>query len=53
MAKYKIYGNLDITGDIVELDDDMTDEEIEQELWEYVSDKMDWNFRRVEEDERN
>ena len=31
----------------------MTDEEIEQELWEYVSDKMDWNFRRVEEDERN
>lgn len=38
------------TGDIVELDDNMTDEEIEQELSEYVNDRLDWNYRRVEDD---
>ena len=51
MAKYKLYGRIDITGDIVELDDNMTDEEIEQKLSEYVNDRLDWGYRRVEEDE--
>ena len=51
MAKYKLYGRIDITGDIVELDDNMTDEEIEQELSEYVNDRLDWGYRRGEEDE--
>ena len=51
MAKYELYGNIDIRGDIVELDDNMTDEEIEQELAEYVNDKLDWGYRRVEEDD--
>ena len=50
MAKYKLYGNIDIRGYIVELDDNMTDEEIEQELSEYVNDRLDWNYRRVEDD---
>ena len=51
MAKYELYGSIYISGDIVELDDNMTDEEIEQELSEYVNDRLDWNYRRVEEDE--
>ena len=52
MAKYKLYGNLDISGDIVELDENMSDKEIEKELWEYVNDKLDWNFRRIDEDKK-
>ena len=52
MAKYKLYGSIDIRDDIVELDDNMTDEEIEQELSEYVNDRLDWNYRRVEDDQR-
>lgn len=50
MAKYKLYGSIYISGDIVELDDNMTDEEIEQELSEYVNDKLDWGYRRVEDE---
>lgn len=50
MAKYELYGSIYISGDIVELDDNMTDEEIEQELLEYVNDKLDWGYRRVEDD---
>lgn len=50
MAKYELYGSIYISGDIVELDDNTTDEEIEQELSEYVNDKLDWGYRRVEDD---
>ena len=30
----------------------MSDKEIEKELWEYVNDKLDWNFRRINEDKK-
>jgi len=47
--KYKITANLDFTEDVLELDDDLTEEEVEKELYEYVSSFFDWNYREVEE----
>lgn len=48
--KYKITAHLDFTEDVLELDDDLTEEEVEKELYEYVSSFFDWNYRKVEED---
>lgn len=50
--KYKITAHLDFTEDMLELDDDLTEEEVEKELYEYVSSFFDWNYRKVEGDER-
>lgn len=47
--KYKITANLDFTEDVLELDDDLTEEEVEEELNEYVSSFFDWNYREVED----
>ena len=48
--KYKITANLDFTEDVIELDDDLTEEEVEKELYEYVSNFFDWNYKKVEDD---
>lgn len=48
--KYKITANLDFTEDVLELDDDLTEEEVEKELYEYVSGFFDWGYRKVEDD---
>lgn len=49
--KYKVTALLDFTEDVLELDDDLTEEEeVEKELYEYVSNFFDWNYRKVEED---
>ena len=48
--KYKITADLDFTEDVLELDDDLTEEEIEKELYEYVSSYLDWNYEKIEED---
>lgn len=47
--KYKITAHLDFTEDVLELDDDLTEEEVEKELYEYVCSFFDWNWREVEE----
>ncbi len=47
--KYKITAILDFTEDVLELDDDLTEEEVEKELYEHVSSFFDWNYRKVEE----
>lgn len=49
--KYKIVGHLDFTEDVLELDDNLTKEEVEEELYEYVSSFFDWNYWRVEDDD--
>lgn len=46
--KYRITAHLDLTEDILELDDDLPEEKIEEELWEYVNGFLDWNYQRVE-----
>ena len=48
--KYKVTAHLDFTEDVLELDDDLTEEEGEKEWYEYVSSFFDWNYRKVEED---
>lgn len=48
--KYKVTALLDFTEDVLELDDSLTEEEVENELYEYVSSFFDWNYRKVEED---
>lgn len=48
--KYKITANLDFTEDVLELDDNLTEEEVEKELYEYVSSFFDWNYKKVEDD---
>lgn len=48
--KYKIKAHLDFTEDVLELDDDLTKEEVEKELYEYVSSFFDWDYRKVEDD---
>lgn len=47
--KYKVIAHLDFTEDVLELDDDLTEEEVNEELYEYVMGFFDWNYREVEE----
>ena len=47
--KYKITSHLDLEKDILELDDDLTEEEIETELYEYVLSNLNWKYCKVEE----
>lgn len=46
--KYKITALLDFTEDVLELDDNLTEEEVEKELYDYVSSFFDWNYKKVE-----
>lgn len=48
--KYKITANLDFTEDVLELDDNLTEEEVEKELYEYVSSFFDWNYKKVKDE---
>ena len=47
--KYKVIAHLDFTEDVLELDDNLTKEEVDEELYEYVMSFFDWNYREVEE----
>lgn len=47
--KYKVTAHLALNGDVLELDDDLTEEEVENELFEYVCSNCDWNYREIEE----
>ncbi|MDY3922724.1 MAG: hypothetical protein SOZ22_00040 [Ezakiella sp.] len=48
-TKYREQDDKD-TEDVLELDDDLTEEEVEKELYEYVSSFFNWNYRKAEED---
>ena len=48
--KYKVTALLDFTEDVLELDDDLTEEEVEKELYEYISSFFDWHYRKVEDE---
>lgn len=47
--KYEITANLNIEKDIIELDDDLTEEEVKNKLYEYMSSNIDWNYRKVKQ----
>lgn len=45
---FKLNILVDIGDDeIVELDDDLSQEEIEEELWEYIKDRIEWSYERI------
>ncbi len=48
--KYKVTAYLDFEEDVLELDDNLTEEEVEKELYEYVCSFFDWNYRKIEEE---
>lgn len=48
--KYKIVGHLDFKEDALELDDNLTEEEVEESLYGYMSSFIDWNYWRVKDD---
>lgn len=48
--KYKITAHLDFTEDVLELDDDLTEEEVDKELFEYVMSFFDWGYSEAEDD---
>lgn len=47
--KYEITANLNIEKDVIELDDDLTEEEVKNKLYEYVSSNIDWGYSEAEE----
>lgn len=49
--KYKIVGHLYFTEDVLEIDDNLTEEEVEESLYGYMSSFLDWSYWRVEDDD--
>lgn len=47
--KFEIFARLDLEKDVIELDDDLTEEEIEEVVYDYVSEFFDWGYKRVED----
>lgn len=47
--KVEIMAHLDIEKDILDIDDEMTEEEIDDYLLEYILEFLDWNWKKVEE----
>lgn len=47
--KLEIFAQLDLEKDVIELDDDLTEEEIEEAVYDYVSEFFDWGYKRVED----
>lgn len=47
--KYKVTAHLDFEEDTLELDDNLTEEEVETELYEYALSNLDWSYKKVEE----
>ncbi len=45
---FKINILVDISdGEIVELADDLNQEEIEEEIWNYIKDRLDWSYEQI------
>ncbi|NMW84753.1 hypothetical protein HKO22_03210 [Peptoniphilus sp. AGMB00490] len=47
--KYKVTAHLDFTEDVLELDDNLTEEEVKKELYEYACSFLYWSYKKVEE----
>lgn len=49
--KIEIFAHLDLEKDVIELDDDLTEEEIEEAVYDYVSEFFDWGYKKIEGEE--
>lgn len=47
--KVEIIAHLDIEKDILDIDDGMTEDEIDNYLFGYILDFLDWNWKKVKE----
>lgn len=47
--KVKIIAHLDFEKDTLEIEDGMTEDEIDNYLFDYILDFLDWNWKDVEE----
>lgn len=45
--KYKVLAHIDMFEDEVELDDNLTEEEVTEALFEYVSEYLDWGYKEM------
>ena len=48
MAKYKVYASVNIDDEEIELDDDLSEEEIAREVFEYVNNQLECGYRKVD-----
>ena len=46
--KAEIRAHLDIEKDVLEIDDNLTEDEIDEYLFEYIMQFLDWNWKEVE-----
>lgn len=49
--KYIVKAELDFTEGVLELDDNLTEEEVDKELYEFVSSFFVWGYKKVEDEE--
>ncbi len=49
--KVEIFAQLDfVEKDIIELDDDLTDDEIEEAVYDYISEYFEWSYKKLDEE---
>lgn len=49
--RIEVFANLDLERDAIELDDNMTEAEIEEAVCEYVLNFLDWGYEIIDEDD--
>lgn len=47
--KVKLIANLNID-EVVDCDDSMTEDEIYEDLWDYMCQKIDWHWKEVDDE---
>lgn len=53
LKKYRVYLRANNFEDTVELDDSLTEDEIEAELMEYVFDGIDWGYEEIKHEDKD
>ena len=48
--KAEIIAHLDIEKDVLEVDDDLTEDEIDEYLFDYIVQFLDWSWKEVEDE---
>lgn len=48
--RVEVFAHLDLERDMIELDDNMTEAEIEEAVYDYVSEFFDWYYEIVKEE---
>lgn len=47
--KVEVFAQLDfVEKDVIELEDDLTDEELEKAVYDYILDFFEWGYKKIE-----